>query len=95
VYAICYTVLAAALMFAVYGNALARKDLKARATQLDRKARWAFPVGLLLALVFANRSVRCTSRTVNDPWVGLAPTGLEMWQAIRGSGSRANGRPSR
>jgi hypothetical protein len=53
VYAICYTVLAAALMYCVYGNALVRKDRKVRARQLDRRARWAFPAGLLIMLLLA------------------------------------------
>jgi hypothetical protein len=53
VYAICYTVLAGALMFAVYGNALVRKNQKERARRLDRQARWSFPAGLFVVLVLA------------------------------------------
>jgi len=53
VYAICYIALAAALLFAVYGNSLARKAEKARAARLDRAARWAFPTCMALALLLA------------------------------------------
>jgi hypothetical protein len=56
VYALCYTVLAAALMFGVYGNALVRRDRKDRARWLDRKARWAFPVGLMVRIVRSRAS---------------------------------------
>jgi hypothetical protein len=53
VYAVCYTVLALSLMFAVYSNSLARKDRKSRALKLERIGRAAFPVCLLIALLVA------------------------------------------
>ena len=53
VYAVCYTMLAASLMFAVYGNSLVRKDRKERALRLDRLARLVFPGCTVLALILA------------------------------------------
>ena len=53
VYAICYAALAIALMFAVYGNSLMRKDRRADALRVDRIGRVAFPLGLILALSLA------------------------------------------
>jgi branched-chain amino acid transport system substrate-binding protein len=53
VYAICYTTLAGALMFAVYGNSLVRKERRDRALRFDRNCRIGFPTALLVALVLA------------------------------------------
>lgn len=53
VYAVCYTMLAASLMFAVYGNSLVRKDRKEQALRLDRLARLVFPGVTALALILA------------------------------------------
>jgi hypothetical protein len=53
VYAICYTMLALSLMFAVYANSLVRRERTSTALKVDRIGRYVFPACLVVALVVA------------------------------------------
>jgi hypothetical protein len=51
VYAVCYTMLALALMASVWASSLVRRSLKSRAMKLDRISRLVFPAGMIVAIV--------------------------------------------
>jgi hypothetical protein len=53
VYAICYTMLALSLMFAVYANSLVRRERTSTALKLDRIGRFVFPACVVAALALA------------------------------------------
>lgn len=53
VYTACYVAIALAMVQSLWSNALVRRNDREAALRLDRRSRWAFPVGLLAAIVFA------------------------------------------
>jgi hypothetical protein len=53
VYAVCYSLIGAAVLQSVYANRLARGGARDRALRLDRRSRWAFPAALTAVLILS------------------------------------------